>query len=50
VWVAFDGGQHGEPLFGHAAPVGAQGLGPCFVIATGIAHGSIETLIMTESQ
>jgi hypothetical protein len=50
VGVAFDGGQHGEALFGHPAPVGTQGLCPCFVVATGIAHGTIETLIMTESQ
>jgi hypothetical protein len=50
VGVAFDGGQHGEPLLGHPAAVSAQGTSPVLVAACVLRHGSIETLIMNISQ
>jgi hypothetical protein len=50
VRVAFDGGQHGQPLLGHATAVGTEGGSPCVVSARRVRHVTIEALIMTESQ
>jgi hypothetical protein len=46
----FDGGEHGQPLFGHPAAVGAQRRSPRLVPAKVFRHDSIEALIMTISQ
>jgi hypothetical protein len=48
--VMFDGGQHGQPLFGHPAAVGAQGGSPCILARLVNCHDPIQALIMTKSQ
>jgi hypothetical protein len=47
--VVFDGGKHGKPLLGHAAAVGPQGGGPCFVALQVCRRALSMPLIMNPS-